>query len=114
MAYDPAWLWLTLAIAGTAANDIWRMAGVALSRGVDPQSPLMMWVKDVSTALVAALVARMLIAPAGALAGISGGVRLLAFASAAAVYLLSRKRLAVALACGEAVFLAGHALFEVG
>ena len=56
MSVDSWGIWLTVAIAGTAANDIWRMAGAWLSRGADPQSPVMLWVKDVSTALVAALI----------------------------------------------------------
>ncbi len=106
MVSDTYWLWLTLAVAGTAANEIWRLAGVVLSRGVDPRSPVVLWVKDVSTALVAALVARMLIAPAGALAGIADPVRFVAFAIAILVYLVSKRRLALALACGEAAFLA--------
>jgi hypothetical protein len=63
-----AWsVWLVLVVA-TAANEVWRLAGVWLSRGVDPTGPLMLWVKDVSTALVAALSARLLLlAPTGAL-----------------------------------------------
>jgi hypothetical protein len=108
MASDSHLLWLTLVVAGTGANEIWRLAGVVLSRGVDPQSPVVLWVRDVSTALVAALVARMLIAPAGALAGIGGPVRFVAFASATLVYFASGRRLALALACGEAVFLAAQ------
>ena len=44
---DNAWgVWLVL-IGATAANEIWRIAGVWLSRGVDPNGPLMLWVKDV-------------------------------------------------------------------
>ena|SRR5215469_6860646 len=108
MSVDSWGLWLTLAIAGTAANDIWRMAGAWLSRGADPQSSLMLWVKDVSTALVAALIARMLIAPSGELAAIGPAVRFLAFGAGVAAYFLSRKNLAVALICAEAIFFATH------
>ena len=105
-------LWLTLAIAGTAANDIWRMAGAWLSRGADPQSQVMLWVKDVSAALVAGLIARMLIAPAGELAAIGSAVRFLAFGAGVAAYFLSRKNLAVALICAEAMFFAADWVFS--
>ena len=101
-------LWLTLAVAGTAANEIWRMSGVWLSRGVDPESPLMLWVKNVSTALVAALIARLLLQPIGSLASIAGGVRLIAFTTGIAAYFLSQRSLAIGLACAEVVFFAVH------
>ncbi len=104
-----SWIfWLTLAIAGTAANDIWRMAGVWLSRGADPQSKAMLWVRDVSTALVAGLVARMLLSPAGELAAIGSGVRVLAFATGALAFFLSNKNLALGLICAEIMFFAAH------
>ncbi len=108
MSANALWFWLTLAIAGTTANEIWRIAGVWLSRGVDPAGPLMLWVRDVSTALVAALVARMLIVPAGELAAIGGAVRFLAFVTGIAAFYLSRRTLAIGLACAEAMFFAAH------
>jgi len=108
------WLWLTLVIAGTASNGIWRIAGVWLSRGVDPVGPVMLWVKDVSTALVAGLVARMLLAPAGELAAIPTAVRFLAFGTGIAAYLLSGRRLAIGLACAEAMFFGAHWALAAG
>ncbi len=111
---DNAWIWLTLAIAGTAANGIWRLAGLFLSRGADPESPVMLWVKDVSTALVASLVARMLIVPTGELAAIGFAVRFLAFGTGVAAYLLSGKRLVIGLVCAEAMFFGAHAALTVG
>ena len=104
-------LWLTLTVAGTAANEIWRMSGVWLSHGVDPQGPLMLWVKDVSTALVAALIARLLLQPIGSLSSIAGSVRLIAFATGVAAYVFSRRSLAIGLACAEVAFFASHWAF---
>ena len=101
-------LWLTLAVAGTGANEIWRVSGVFLSRGMDPEGPAMMWVKDVSTALVAALIARLLLHPIGALATIGGAVRAIAFVTGVAAYLLSRKNLVIGLAAAEAAFFAAN------
>ena len=101
-------LWLTLAVAGTAANEIWRLCGVWVSRGVDPGGPMMIWVRDISTALVAALIARLLLQPVGSLASIAGGVRFIAFATGVAAYFLSRRSLPIGLAFGEAAFFASN------
>jgi len=109
---DSTLMWLTFAIAGTAANDIWRFAGVLLSRGVDPDGPVIVWVKDVSTALVAALIARMLLSPTGALAGVGDAVRFIAFGTGLAAFWFSGRRLAVGLIAAEAAFFAAHALIE--
>ncbi|MFT4077974.1 AzlD domain-containing protein [Rhodomicrobium lacus] len=110
--HDSTWIWLSFAIVGTAASDIWRFAGVFLSRGVDPDSAVIAWVKDVSTALVAALIARMLLSPTGALAGVGDAVRFIAFGAGLAAFGLSGRRLAVGLLAAEAAFFAAHALLE--
>lgn len=99
-------LWLTLVLAGTVANEIWRAAGVWLSHGMDPESAIIIWVKDVSTALLAALIAGLLLHPIGALATIGGAVRAIAFVTGAAAYLLSGRRLVIGLAAAEAAFFA--------
>lgn len=108
MDHNSIAFWLTLAIAGTAANDIWRACGLWLSRGVNPNGPVMVWVKDVSTALVAALIARLMLQPIGSLATIGGTVRLIAFITGVAAYLLSRRSLVVGLAAAEAAFFAAN------
>lgn len=114
MPGDTLGLWLTLIIAGTAANGVWRVAGVWLSRGIDPKAPLMLWVRDISVALVAALVARLLLAPTGELAAVGAGVRFLAFGTGIVAYLLSGRHLAVALACAEAMLFAAQWALPAG
>jgi hypothetical protein len=104
MSHSTAAFWITLLVAGTAANDIWRFTGTWLSRGVDPSGPLMTWVKDVSTALVAALIVRLLILPTGEFAAVKGAVRYTAFAAGIAAYILSRKSLAAGLVAAEVAF----------
>ncbi len=101
---DSAWsLWLVLLAAGVA-NEVWRLAGVWLSRAVDPEAPLVLWVKDVSTALVAALIVRLLLAPTGALKDIGGLVSGVAFGVGVAAYFVSRRSLLIGLASAEAAF----------
>jgi branched-subunit amino acid transport protein AzlD len=72
---------LTILIAGVAANAIWRIVGVALSSGLSEKSPLILWSQAVSKSLVAGLVARLvLFPPSGALAEVSTITRITAFA----------------------------------
>lgn len=56
--------------AGFIATYIWRALAVVAVTRIDPESDLLLWVRAVSTALVAALVMRMIIAPSGVLATI--------------------------------------------
>jgi hypothetical protein len=106
VTYDGAfWLLAMLVLAGTFANDFWRIAGVVLSRNLKPQSAVVVWAKDVSTALLAGLVARFLFYPPELLADVPLALRLLGFASAVGAFLLSRGRLVLSLGFGLGVFL---------
>lgn len=104
--------WLAILLAGVAANYVWRLLGAVLARGVHPQSQFMLWVRDVSTALVAALVARLVIVPVGPLADVSLAVRAIAFGAGIAAFLALRKNLLLALMASEATFFAARWLIE--
>jgi branched-subunit amino acid transport protein len=102
---------LYILIAGVAATGIWRLLGLFLSNGVSEHSPVLEWVKAVSTALVSGLVARTLLFPPGALASISLPIRLGAFALGVAVYFLARRHLGLGILSGAcALILAQYAL----
>lgn len=88
---------LYILIAGVAATAVWRVLGLFLSAGVSEGSALLEWVKAVSTAIVAGLVARTVFFPPGALADVPLGVRLGAFAFGVAVYFLARRHLGLAI-----------------
>ena len=53
--------------AGFVATYLWRALAVIAVTRIDPESDFLLWVRAVSTALVAALVMRMIIAPSGVL-----------------------------------------------
>ena len=71
-----AWGYLFLFVAGFMVTAPWRVLGVLLSQRIDVDSELLQWVRTVSTALIAGLVARMVVFPAGALADVSLALRL--------------------------------------
>lgn len=93
LAHD-ANAYLLLFLAGFCSTQPWRWLGLVLSRGISEDAEILVWVKAVSTALVAGLVSRMILIPAGALAGVSMEIRLGAFVLGLMVYFLSRKSLA--------------------
>ncbi len=102
---DTLWAYAYLFGAGVLANAVWRIFGAALSGGIKADSQAMIWVRHVSTALVAGLVAKMVLFPTGALAAAELWMRLLAFAAGFGLFLLTR-RLLVALAAGLALLAA--------
>jgi hypothetical protein len=108
------WLIVTLFVAGTVATDVWRLGGVFLARGLKPQSQLVVWIKDVSTALLAGLVARLVFFPPDALAQVPMLIRTGAFASALLVYFLSGGQVVLSLAYGLGVLLVAQWAFGVG
>jgi hypothetical protein len=68
------------------------------------------WVRAVATALVAGLVTRMLLFPAGALAQVPAAVRLGAFAGGVVLYALLRGNLAAGVGGGAALLLGAELL----
>ncbi len=91
------------AILGTFA---WRAAGVLVAGRMDTDSALFEWVTCVAYAIAAGLMMKLLVFPTGVLAGTSLADRAAAFAAAAAVFYLSRRRLVPALAVGVLLFFA--------
>lgn len=88
-------------------HEPWRWAGYALGRRLNPDDEVFKWVKAVSTALVAALAARLLLFPSGALAGIPVWMRLLAFAVGLAVFVRTGRTAWKGVCAGAALIAVG-------
>lgn len=82
-----------IVVAGVAMTEPWRWAGALLARDLDIESEVFRWVKAVSTALVAGLIARMIVFPSGALASVVAPARYGAFLGGVALFLLLPARL---------------------
>ena len=100
--------YLALFLAGYLATEIWRWLGIVLGARLDVAGEPFRWVRAVATALVAGLVARMVIFPAGALANVPMAIRLGAFAGGIALYFGLRRNLGVGVAGGAALLLAAQ------
>ncbi len=86
----------------------WRFVGVLLARNIDVESEIFKWVRCVSTALVAGLIARMVIFPSGALGSIVMPVRIGAFLGGVLVYYALRRHLGLGVLAGVSLLLLGQ------
>src|SRR5205085_1340621 len=71
--------YLALFAAGFLVTEVWRWLGLLVGSRLDVAGEVFQWVRAVATALVAGMVTRMLLFPAGALADVPLTVRLIAF-----------------------------------
>lgn len=77
--------------AGFAVTYVWRFLGVLAVKRIEPEGDLLLWVRAVATALVAALVMRISFSPAGVLAETATPSRAAALAAALVAYYLVRR-----------------------
>ena len=104
-----AWWWpyLFILVAGWLATDAWRFLGVYLGGRIAEDSEALVVVRAVATALVAAVIAQLIMFPAGALAGVPIVLRVGAAAAGFAAYLAIGRSMFAGIAVAEAVLLLG-------
>ena len=68
MSFEGSWPYIYIAIAGWLATDLWRWSGVLIGNRIDENSEVLNWVRSVATALVAAVIAKLIFFPTGTLA----------------------------------------------
>lgn len=106
---------LAILLAGGAATAVWRLLGLFLSVGIAEDSAVLEWVKAVSSALIAGLVARTVLFPPGALADVPLAVRIGAFALGLAVFYAAGRHLSWGIGCAfSALILAQYAMRWAG
>lgn len=102
-----AWIFV---LVGAIVTYAWRGAGVALSGRIDPNSRAMRWVTAIAYALLAGLIARLIVAPQGALAETPLWLRLMAAALSIGIYLLCRRSITAGVAAGAGLMVVVSAL----
>jgi len=103
--------WLLLLLVGFLPNEIWRLIGVVLARGLDESAGAVVWVRAVATGVLGGVIMRIVLIPPGALASVPLPVRLGALALGFAGYRLVRRSPFAGIAIGEAALLIGTLLF---
>jgi hypothetical protein len=97
--------YLALVLVGFLPNEVWRVLGLVLVRGLDEESQIIVWVRAVATAMLAGVLAQLILVSSGALADIPVGVRIGAALAGFLAFLLSRRSVFVGVLVGEVVFL---------
>lgn len=98
---------LLVILLGFLPTEVWRILAVIAGRRVEEGSAVFHWVRAVATALLAAVVARLLFAPTGALAEIPLMLRLGSVVAGVAGFLLVRRSVFAGVVVGEIVLMAG-------
>jgi hypothetical protein len=99
--------YLLLLLVGFLPNEIWRFMGVVLARGVSEDSEIVVFARAVATAILAAVVAKLILFPAGALAEIPTYVRVGAAAGGFLGFLLMRRSMLGGVLTGEGLLILG-------
>ena len=104
--------YLPFFVAGFLACEPWRWAGALIGRDLDPNGEVFIWVRAVSSAIVAGLVTRLVAFPTGALATISAPTRYIAALVGIGAFFMFGRKLGVGVVAGTLALIAGH--FMVG
>jgi hypothetical protein len=107
------WPYLVVVVFGFLPTEVWRVVGVFFGQSIDEDSEVLVWVRMVATALVTAVVLKLVVAPTGALAAIPLAVRVGALAAGLAAMYLAKRSVLIGLLAGEAALLFGALLYGV-
>ncbi len=99
--------YLALVLVGFVPNEIWRILGIVIARGLDEGSELLVWVRAVATAVLAGIIAQLILTPPGALATVSLAVRLAAVVIGFLAFLLTRRSVFIGVLAGEVALVLG-------
>lgn len=104
-----AWWWpyVFILAAGWLATDAWRFIGVYLGNRIANDSPALVLVRALATALVAGVIGNLIVFPSGALAAAPLELRILAAAAGFIAFLLAGKRILVGILAAEIILIGG-------
>ncbi|MEM5500678.1 AzlD domain-containing protein [Ahrensia kielensis] len=114
MTFDAidTWWWplVFILIAGWIATDMWRWLGVLMGNRIDDSSEILVYIRSVATALVAAVIAQLIVFPSGALAETPVLLRIAAALSGFAAYIFIGRHVGLGVLAALVVLSAGMAL----
>jgi hypothetical protein len=99
--------YLALILVGFLPSEVWRWLALVVGRGLDESSELLIWVRAVATATLAAVVAKLAFFPGGALAGMPLGWRAAAFVAGVGIYWAAQRSVLFGVLAAEAVIVGG-------
>jgi branched-subunit amino acid transport protein len=103
--------YLVLILVGFLPNEIWRALGLVLVRGLNEDSEIVVWSRAVATAILAAVIGKLILFPSGTLDNIPLAVRIAAAACGLVAFIGIKRSVFAAVLAGEAMLLLGGFLF---
>ncbi len=101
------WPYLFILVAGSVATDIWRFLGVYFAGNIREDAEILVFIRAIATALVAAVIAKLILFPNGALGTSPVELRITAATAGFAAFLLSGKKVYAGVGVAEAVLICG-------
>lgn len=105
------WPYLLLVLVGYLPNEIWRVLGLVLVRGLNEDSEIVVWSRAVATAILAGVIAKLILFSSGALVTIPLSVRVTAAVAGFLAFVAIRRSVFAGVLVGEAVLLLGGCFF---
>jgi branched-subunit amino acid transport protein len=102
---------MIVVLVGFLPTEVWRMLALVAGRQVEEGSELFHWVKAVATALLAAVVARLVFAPTGLIVAVPLALRLAALAGGVLGFYLMRRSVFAGVVVGELILIAAAAYY---
>lgn len=108
--FSDAWYWqiVYIGVAGWIATDMWRWLGVLVGNRLKDGSIALLWVRATATSLVAAVIAKLILQPTGALSEFSIYLRVAAVVIGFIAFQLTGKRIIVGCGVALLVLLVGN------
>ena len=100
-----------LILVGYLPNEVWRLLGVVLARGLDEDSQVIVLARATATAILTGVVGKLVIFAPGALKDVSLTVRIGATALGLVAYLLARRSVLVGVVVATLAMMAGMLVF---
>jgi hypothetical protein len=104
----PYWL---LIVAGVLPNEIWRVLGLVMARGLHEDHEIVVWSRSVATAILAGVIAKLILFSGGALSALPIGIRVAAALCGFVAFLAVKRSVLAGVFVGEAVLLIGGYIF---
>jgi branched-subunit amino acid transport protein len=105
------WPYGVLILVGYLPNEIWRVLGLVLARGLNEDSEVVIWSRAVATAILAGVIAKLILFSSGALTSIPLPVRVGAAVCGFIAFLAMKRSVFAGVIAGEAALLLGGYLF---
>jgi hypothetical protein len=110
-AVSDLWPYLLLILVGYLPNEMWRVLGLVLARGLNEDSEVVVWSRAVATAIIAGVIAKLILFANGALVTIPLTMRVGAAVCGFLAFLAVKRSVFIGVLVGEGVLLLGGFLF---